>query len=397
MTTVAPSIRREYGSLTHPAAASICAAVTRCCRAACGSTVKALVLTGSMARNEASFVPQGTGWKALGDAEFLLVVPRPTSRAFQLNLHRDIDRALISAKIHCDVTISSSTIRGLEQMKPRIFSYELRTMGRVVWGDPGILSRIPNFSATEIERADAWEMLRNRMIEYLETVAETSKGADHSQFEQYRAIKLVLDAATSFLVFTGDYVPSYRGRSERISALAKLPPPEGTPLELREFARIVAECTSLKLVPSAGVRWLNETTREMTVDYARRLWLWELALLTQSSANMGRQAILRSFAKLQPRPQRFIAWLRVLRRRRFDDWKSWPLWLHQSMIGSPRLLIYGAAAELFFAERNDAFPPKLCSDWLRRLLPLHVSQKCASAWEQLARDVSYNYRELLVS
>ncbi len=139
--------------------------------------MRALVLTGSMARDEASFVPQGTGWKTLGDAEFMVVLPSRTSSALQLKLQREIDRALSSAKINCDVTLSPTTITGLERMKPRIFTYELRTMGRVIWGDPGILARIPNFSATEIERADAWEMLGNRMIEYLEATAETSKGA----------------------------------------------------------------------------------------------------------------------------------------------------------------------------------------------------------------------------
>jgi hypothetical protein len=396
MMTAAPSIPREYKSLTHPAAASVCAVVTHCCNTAYGSAVKALVLTGSMARDEASFVPHGIGWKALGDAEFLVVLPSSTCSPVQSNLQRNIDRALISTKIHCNVTIGTATIKDLERMKPRIFSYELRTMGRVVWGDPGILARIPNFSATEIDRADAWEMLGNRMIEYLEAVAETNNRADHSQFEQYRAIKLVLDTATSFLVFAEGYVPSYQGRSERISALAKLLPSEGTPLALREFARMVAECTSLKLKPSADARWLNESTRRMTVDYARRLWLWELALLAGSPADMDRQALVRSFAQLQPKLQRFIAWLRVLRRRRTADWRSWPLWLHQSMIGSPRLLIYGAAAELFFAERNDTFCPKACFDGLQRLLPLSVSHKYASAWEQSARDVSYNYRELLI-
>ena len=159
-TTPAPSISREYGGLDTPGQRKrpiparplriVVVPLTEC-------AVKALVLTGSIARTQASFVPQGTGWKALGDAEFLLILPSRTSSACQLNLQRDVDRALLSAEINCDVTISPGTITSLERMEPRIFSYELRTMGRVVWGDPGILARIPNFSASEIERADAWE------------------------------------------------------------------------------------------------------------------------------------------------------------------------------------------------------------------------------------------------
>lgn len=358
--------------------------------------MRALVLTGSMARDEATFVPKGIGWRVLGDADFLLVLRSHSTKASQANLQRVINRGLVSAGIISEVTVSHATVAALERMKPRIFSYELRTMGRVVWGDLNILATIPEFSAAAIPRADAWEMLCNRMVEYLEAAAEETDGHQYSELAQYRITKLLLDSATSFLVFAGNYAPSYRGRAEKICALANSMPPQDAPIPLGQFARMVAECTFLKVGPSDGSGCPHTVTREVTIDWARRLWVWEVASLTGLSAGTNRKELLRKLARSQPMQQRCLAWLQLLRRRTVGDWRSWPAWLYHSTIMSPRLLIYSVAADLLFTDRNDpCIATGLFAD-LQRLLPINMERHCPRTWAQVARDLSHNYREILV-
>lgn len=384
-------------NLTHPAVASICDVVSQCCVAAYGNAIRALVLTGSMARGEATFIPHGTGWQVLGDAEFLVIFAQHVSPPTLLFLHRDINRLLDSAGINCDITINNAAVSYLQNLKPHIFGYELRAKGKVLWGDQQVLSMIPGFPAAQIPWADAWEILCNRIIEYLEASSISQNGKDRLQLVEYRTVKLVLDAATSFLVFAGNYVPSYQERSEKLSSLASSGLPINAPFALEPFAQLVAACTFLKLKPADTFAQLSRATNTSAIEHARRLWLWELALLTNSSQGTSREELLTAFARLQPLQQRAVAWLRLLRRRPVGEWKYLPRWLRQCLIGSPRLLIYTAAAKLFFADPGDDFVTTEHLHLFRRLLPLGAVCTIADTWEGAAQEVSRNYRELLVT
>ena len=52
----------------------ICAAAVQVCAAVLGSHLRAIVLTGSLARNEATFAASRSGFTFLSDADFLLVL-----------------------------------------------------------------------------------------------------------------------------------------------------------------------------------------------------------------------------------------------------------------------------------------------------------------------------------
>src|ERR1043166_1976058 len=52
---------------------AICEQTARICCSRFGDDLRAIVLTGSVARDEGTFIEQSSGWKLLGDADFFLV------------------------------------------------------------------------------------------------------------------------------------------------------------------------------------------------------------------------------------------------------------------------------------------------------------------------------------
>src|ERR1700682_4694812 len=116
--------------------AAICEKTVEHCLALLTTGVKAILLAGSMARDEATFVREGECWKVLGDAEFLLILDRDVSLPSEKELaavRAGIKCGLLENGIACAVSLDAAHEDYLTKMQPQIFAYELRTGGRVVW------------------------------------------------------------------------------------------------------------------------------------------------------------------------------------------------------------------------------------------------------------------------
>src|SRR5260370_22407140 len=148
-----------------------------------------MVLTGSLARDEATFVEEVSGWQLLGDADFFLVyeqTSRLPSDGDLVSLISAIEDSLFARGIYGQIGLGAVHPTYLRHLKPRIATYELCNCGQVLWGDARILSLIPSFSVGEISREDAWRMLCNRTIEFLWHAAESPLGeSEHSSSCRY--------------------------------------------------------------------------------------------------------------------------------------------------------------------------------------------------------------------
>jgi hypothetical protein len=365
------------------------------CEGQRSSGLLAIVLTGSLVRDEATFVRHGECWKLFGDAEFFLVfmqdrvLPSPSVIG---RLQREIELRLLQEGLSGHVELNPVHTRYLRTMPPEILAYELRTYGQVVWGERQILSLIPSFSPSDIPLEDGWRMLCNRMVEFIEVIGPVvEKPGDPSPDGRYQMIKLYLDMATSFLLFQGAYAPTYLARAERLRALAaeyeaRTPEyrhsrergnrrtPDGShsrecgnpvqaqrnyPFPLREFAQRVTYCTKLKLqagdeveaaAPEEGLEDMFSWAELVT--YARELWRWELERLTGCRSTACRthfveahQApregtasrtptdceLMRRWMRRQPVRKRLRGWASALRR---GGWhRSWRHWLHWAKLG----------------------------------------------------------------
>jgi hypothetical protein len=384
----------------------ICDETVARCADAYGDDLQAIVLTGSLARDEATLVEAAGSSHLLGDAEFLLLfrehAPLPTQSDVE-RVSRRVERTLREQCVDCHVTLSAVHPVYLRKLGPEIYAYELKVCGQVLQGNRAILSLIPTYSASEISREDAWRLLCNRIIEQIETLNGVFENPDQASSQiEYSTVKLYLDMATSYLVFVGAYEPTYRGRAERLKALADAATPDrDAPFPLRNFTERVLACTSVKLLgPDGSAIGLSSPSWEDAVEYARRLWRWELARLTGAGAHLSNLALMQSWLRRQPLRAGLRGWLYVLRQQGWHrSWRNWPRWATRLWHASPRYHVYAAASELFFHLPGLVVSGKLQQepivDWhaLHGRLPLVHDWR--PGWRPLAADIVWNYHAFL--
>ncbi|MGH9397986.1 MAG: hypothetical protein ACRD18_14195 [Terriglobia bacterium] len=394
----------------------ICSAVAESVAGAFGDRLRALILTGSLARDEATVLEKNGTRELLGDAEFLLVfaegVVLPSAGAIH-RLGQEIEGRLAQRGVHSPLDLDAVHSGFLRELRPHIFAYELRTCGQVVWGDQQILSLIPASSGADIPLEDAWRLLSNRMIEQLDAAIElASNPSALPRSVQYRTVKLYQDMATSFLVFAGAYEPTYRGRAERLRALAADPSTSwDLPFPLHEFSNRVSACTNFKLqgnqdgsLSSTGDCPPSIAFWQEAVTQARLLWRWELMRLTHSHAALSDQELMKKWMSMQPLRDRLRGWAYVLRRCGWHrSWREWPRWVRRARQASPRYCVYAAASQLFFqlpgALGPASQPPAIRRDWeaWRSWLPMdhHDPKVLAADWQQAIFAISENYKRFL--
>jgi hypothetical protein len=387
---------------------AICEETARVCVERFGEKLRALVLTGSLARDEATFVNENTCRTLLGDADFFLVLHDSTHRLSIASLEsagQEVKSALQQRGVIASIGLGAVDVSYLRRMPPHISTFELRSFGCVVWGDSSILSRIPEFSAAEISLEDPWRMLANRMIELLGTAAPATGLSDfHSRRDiQYSTVKLYLDMATSYLVFAGRYQPTYRERARALNQLAEdRCEVADRPFPLRTFAERVSDCTRFKLDGETAPGTPDELWKE-AIQYAYLLWRWELKRLTGETGEPSDSELMLRWMDRQPVKAKIRGWASVLRRSGWRrSWREWPRWIRLGWTASPRYWVYSLAAQLFFGLSHDLRAADLGKranfEELQSSLPLFErrEKQCPPiGWLNLCDQVVANYRLFL--
>ncbi len=385
----------------------LCARVTEAVQRQFGQNIRALVLTGSLARDEGSFLRIGERWRLLGDAEFLLILHDGAALVSDHDFRataQAVEQRLGQQGIECRIDLSAAHREYLRRMRPHIFAYELRACGKVLWGEPATLSAIPSFAARDIPKEDAWWLLCNRIIEQLTWLAELHAGAADANL--YGIQKFYLELATSLLVFLDEYEPGYGGRASKLTELARRADVDA-PFPLQEFATLVAQYTEFKLRPEAGPG-ASATSEESLIrewlkpiPYARKLWQWEVRrLLGERGLEDSTEVLAAGLLRQQKVSDKIRGWLSVLRApdARVNAATIATL-ARRWLAGTPRYLTYAAASQLYFAmpeilaEGANEEHAALAS--VRSLLPLLPSEHAARGWAGLCRAVTWNYEQFL--
>jgi hypothetical protein len=380
----------------HAARALIMAEGARVCSEAAGGAARAIVLTGSMSRDEATFKKGSIGWQVLGDATFLIVLNRPVSLSMRA-LQQEIERRLLERAITCKVDLYTTLASAMRKIKPHIYAYELRKRGRVVWGDEQVLSLMRDFPPDAIPLEDGWWFVCNRMIEQLESATEAGTFEPDCAAVQYRIAKLYLAMAACYLLAVDSYEPSYRERSARLAQLAKCSHPPACPISLERFANFVSRCTELKLQGTVPCPDQLPHWREAATD-TKALWRWMLASMTGSPPTLDCAHLLAALAAQQPLAARAKSWLRAIYTQRWSGARHWVSWSHLARGSSPRYLVYEAASDLFFAATTpaDIEPEKLAAIAAKLPLPPAATGQPLS-WRVVAKQVANNFRVLVAS
>jgi hypothetical protein len=386
---------------------ALCEETQKKCQLQFAHRFRSLVITGSLARNEGTFSRENADWQPLSDAEFIVTLTDsaqvPSAREQRALRERIID-ALAARSLNFSLSLSVVHSSFYRKLRPSIYAYELRQCGRCVSGDPNILSLIPVFSAADIPLEDAWRTLCNRMLEQIESIAESQSGSGTASSELlYHSVKLYLDMATSFLLFLGIYEPSYRARAERLAALKPDALCGTLPFDISQFASTVAACTDWKLQheskPNLGSTWGLWLSSQRD---AARLLQWELSLLTN---NIGsRRELANQWMRRQKFSDKVRGWAYVLRASGwFCSWRLWPRWMRCAAQGSPRRLVYAALAEIYAllpalsSGEVDDSQAALSLKQIEDLLPVvNVSDQAGGRnWRQVAQMCCWNYHQFL--
>jgi hypothetical protein len=203
--------------------------------------------------------------------------------------------------------------------RPSIFVHDLRTHGRVVWGPPDLLARIPPFGPADIPREDAVHLVFNRAIEQLDAWDRVGALSGEALLDvAYQRLKLRLDLAGSALAFAGRHVSAYGARPRAFAALladtpalaALLPP---------DFAEDLAQAARAKLTPTldeilpadppGGPRaWVQAEIRR-SVPALTAVLRWELGGLLGGDAPLP--ALLERWLGAQPWRRRARPWAKL--------------------------------------------------------------------------------------
>ncbi|MBV9182162.1 MAG: hypothetical protein JO356_12700 [Acidobacteria bacterium] len=388
---LAPTLQEGHG-----ASAFIVQEGARLCRIAAGDQVHAIVLSGSISRGEATLKRDSHGWRVLGDATFVILTDGPAELGVR-ELEREIGRSLLSRQISCKVAVVTSTMAELQKLKPHIYAYELRERGVVIWGDKGVLDGMPSFRAAEIPKEDGWWLLCNRMIEQLETAADT-RSSHNSSAVEYRIAKLYLAMAACYLLVIDQYEPSYRERAERLASLAGSTDPVESPIPFERFSKYVWQCTQLKLQGEKIGPSGDFPTWHDAVHDAELLWRWVLGRILTTDSRTSREALLGAMAARQSPVARSKSWIRAAYVQPWVAVRDCIRWARFAVSTSPRYLVYSAASELFFASSD---PDGVTADELAVIvanLPLsHPEPGNKLTWPAAAKLIATNFHVLLES
>lgn len=387
---------------------TICAAASQTCTDSLGSRLRALVLTGSLARDEATLI-RGEGINTLlGDADFLVVMepnaPHPTREELD-RLEGTVERRLSESGIRAHVGFGAVSMAYFQKLPASSFTYELKNCGKVVWGKQNILDRIPSYAQTELSKEDAWRTLNNRMIELLISTERASPAGDQIDLGlRYAVMKLYLDMATSYLIFAGHYRPTYAARAKQLASLAEPRQLSHSLFDLKRFSERVSECTEWKLTGQGCIA--NEPLTPLLTEVigdARGLWHWEAHRLGGNEARTTVRSTIADLGGHQSATEKFRGWTSLARRAgRRATYRNLPRWARLSLIASPRYLIYGSAVQLFWAlpqllanqrSRSDI---NIDCEQMVSLLPVFARRSTQSQnWHLLVRDIAWNYETFL--
>ena len=383
--------------------------VARRVRSACPAA-RALILTGSTARGEATWLPAAGGARWLSDLECLAVVPDKAALAREGaaldELARRIGEDLARQGTLVAVELTATPERFFRSLRPQLFGYELRVHGRQLFGDRDYLGEIPAFTWKDIPREDAWRLLSNRMVEWLEFQWRRTAMPVDAQF--YVLVKQYLDLVTSLSLVAGEYSDRYETRGAALGRLAEwIAPcmPAGAAERLEQGARLALE---FKLRPAgeafgwlagggpgdvreglaaAGLSWFYDGLFGLLAA----VWEWELEAIAGVRPEKGR-AMRGALGRVYGWRRRARGWGKLMLRPDLRRGKSfWTRAARLFAAGAPRSLVYHCARMLLEAEadRDEGLLRQV-----KQSMPL-LYDGPSNTWEDLAQQCVRNWKSYL--
>jgi hypothetical protein len=182
----------------------------------------ALIVSGSAALGEVTAVRfNENDFLVLSDIDLAVVMRsdslRERAKRMRPELRKKMSESPGASVICPPPELGVYSVGDLEIQTRKMGVFEMKTSGKVLWGDEHVLVKVPAFRSDEIPRWEAIVLLFNRSLEMLEAVSwRASKDPRKTLRLLYACAKACLDAGTSLAACHGRYVAGYRNRLGRV-------------------------------------------------------------------------------------------------------------------------------------------------------------------------------------
>lgn len=371
---------------------------------------RAMILTGSAARNEATFLRSHSGTLWLSDIEFIVVMPDGADAAEVNSLLSGLAKRLEQSLQEQGTTVSldlEPTHQDSFRSLPRnLFGYEFRVHGKQLFGDREYAKEWPAFTSREIPMEDAWRLLSNRMVEWIDFESKRSALSAAEQF--YRLTKQYLDLVTSLTLVAGRYSDRYETRAQEVAGMEEWLNQRLKHVPLKSLVNGAALSCHFKLHPDAPeYRWLLDCE---PADFRKGLaaagwswmaddlfaihaavWDWELTTLSGIEARSP-ASMLHGIRQVYGWQQRIRGWGKlVLKPYLRKDATFFPRMARLLPIGDPRGLVFWCARLLADGQNGRS---EATLRLVRQRLPV-IYKGGSTTWEELSSQCVRNWKAYL--
>lgn len=173
-----------------------------------------LIVSGSHAAGDAVWVAHEGRPVSLSDLDVFAVVRDGTAREAaraRARAERDgLTGRLLAMGLAAPLEVGFHTPEDLAALPARPGTLELRRVGRVIDGDPGLLASVPEWSARDVSAEEVWLLLENRAFELLWAAHVAPARPETSDLlsglkRRHAVLKVALELAAVMALSAGEY------------------------------------------------------------------------------------------------------------------------------------------------------------------------------------------------
>jgi hypothetical protein len=250
----------QYNDLVNKKVNQDLGVITEKLTRAFGGNIAALVLVGGFGRGEGAVLIENGQVRPVNDYDLAMIIDQPCDLGCIGEIRRDLAQRLGAWW----VDISTYTVTKLRRLHYTMYAYDLKYGSQVIYGNPSLLSLIPEMDPQKMPLVEAEVQFFTRLWCFLGPFSTRFLGQQPTDEEKFflanQLSKALLACSDALLILNGLYHPSYAERLCRFEVAFR---------DRDDLLPLIREATEFKLHPTRDIGY-NVVERWFQV---RRLFL----------------------------------------------------------------------------------------------------------------------------
>lgn len=230
------------------------------------SGIDGILIAGSSARGEESYLREDGHKKLLSDIEMVIIVKKRNKEIYD-NIKKQIEEISKKYKFYffrCIPKLEYSLQKkiNLRYVDKRFYFFELKSAGYQLWGREDYLGMIPNINISNLNYAELNTFIIHRFMNVINSFIENNE-----KVKRYYICRNMLDILTVLLCYEGYLVATYKGRMELFSKIKdRIAFFQG--ISMSEFFDVINFCYNIKIDPDKEeIKYKNNELIEYFLFY----------------------------------------------------------------------------------------------------------------------------------